>query len=185
MSAKSDELILMAQVGAAHGIRGEVRVKPFGDDPLSFADYGKLETADGQQKFKVKRARVQKTVVVTKFEGINDRNAAEALNGTKLYIARHKLPETEDEDEFYHSDLIGLSVIDGAGEPLGKVVSLENFGAGELLEVKPQSGGTVYFPFTKAVVPAIDLEAGKVTVIPPEGFFAAGEKEPETGGEDG
>ncbi|MTI18457.1 ribosome maturation factor RimM [Rhodobacteraceae bacterium RKSG542] len=180
MASKPEDLILMAQIGAAHGIRGEVRVKPYGDDPLSFTDYGRLVTVDGSRKFKVTRARVQKTVVVTKFEGINDRNAAEALNGTKLYITRDKLPETEDEDEFYHTDLIGLPVYGESGDRHGRVVAVVNFGAGDLLEVAPATGSTIYFPFTKEVVPVINLEEGTVTVIPPIGFFEAGEKEPDS-----
>ncbi|KZK87056.1 Ribosome maturation factor RimM [Pseudovibrio sp. Ad13] len=181
MANKPEDRILMAQIGAAHGIRGEVRVKPFGDDPLSFGDYGKLESADGSRKFKVKKARIQKTVVVTKFEGVNTRNEAEVLNGMKLYIAREKLPETEDEDEFYHTDLIGLKAIDENGEAIGTVLALLNFGAGDLIEVAPKSGNSLMFPFTKAVVPTIDLKEGYVEVHAPEGFYDEGEKEPEDG----
>ncbi|MDD7909509.1 ribosome maturation factor RimM [Pseudovibrio exalbescens] len=171
MAQEAGKRILMAQVGAAHGIKGEVRVKPFGDDPLSFTDYGKLETEDGSRKFKIKRARVQKNVVVTKFEGINDRNEAEALNGLKLYIPRERLPEPEDEDEFYHSDLIGLPVKGPEGEDYGSVVALLNFGAGDLIEVREKSGKTVLFPFDKQTVPSIDLEDGVVHIDPPLGFF--------------
>ncbi|WP_068310819.1 ribosome maturation factor RimM [Polycladidibacter hongkongensis] len=179
MTSSSDEKILLAQVGAAHGIKGEVRVKPFGDDPLSFADYGKLETLDGSRKFKVKRARVQKTVVVTKFEGVNTRNEAEALNGVKLYIPRERLPQIEEADEFYHYDLLGLKAVDAQGEVLGTVVALPNFGAGDLIEIAPKSGAALLLPFTKEVVPEIDLEAGQVTVILPLGFLEDGEREPD------
>ncbi|KZL20101.1 Ribosome maturation factor RimM [Pseudovibrio axinellae] len=183
MANTPEDRILMAQIGAAHGIRGEVRVKPFGDDPLSFGDYGKLESEDGNRKFKVKRARVQKNVVVTKFEGVNDRNEAEALNGLKLYIAREKLPETEDEDEFYHTDLIGLKAVNENGDVIGTVLTLLNFGAGELIEVAPKSGNSLMFPFTKAVVPVIDLDEGYMEIHAPTGFYEEGEKEPEDGSE--
>jgi 16S rRNA processing protein RimM len=165
------DMVLMAIIGAAHGIRGEVRVKPFGDDPLSFADYGTLTTKDGKRTFDVLKARVQKTVVVTQFAGIKDRNQAEELNGVELYVSREQLPEP-DEDEFYHSDLTDLPVHDGSGKLLGKVVSVQDFGAGDLLEIRPQRGKTYYVPFTKAFVPEIDLQAGLLTVDLPEDYFS-------------
>ncbi|MEJ8474926.1 ribosome maturation factor RimM [Roseibium algae] len=165
------DMVLMARIGAAHGIRGEVRVKPFGDDPLSFTDYGILTTKDGLRSFEVVRARVQKTVAVTQFKGISDRNQAEALNGLDLYVPRDQLPETE-EDEFYYSDLTDLPVQDMSGRELGKVISVQDFGAGDLLEVRPLLGKTFYIPFTKAIVPVIDLDAGMVTVDLPEDYFS-------------
>lgn len=182
MAPDAGKRILMAQIGAAHGIKGEVRVKPFGDDPLSFTDYGKLETEDGSRKFKVKRARLQKNVVITKFEGVNDRNEAEALNGVKLYIPRERLPEPEDADEFYHSDLIGLPTQGRDGTDYGTVIALLNFGAGDLIEVRDRSGKTVIFPFDRQTVPEIDLENGLIYIEPPLGFFEDGEPEDETAG---
>ncbi|NBN80200.1 ribosome maturation factor RimM [Microvirga tunisiensis] len=168
MTGAPQDKILMAVVGAAHGIRGEVRVKPYGDDPLSFTDYGPLETADGTRRLTVATARVQKTVVITKFKGINDRNAAEALNGLELYVPRDRLPEP-DEDEFYHTDLIGLTAVTDSGEPLGRVVTVQNFGAGDLLEIRPSSGKSYFLPFTQAFVPSVDLDGGTVTcVLPPD-----------------
>jgi len=175
--SSSDEKVLLAKIGAAHGIRGEVRVKPFGDDPLSFADYGVLTTKDGKRSFEVEKARVQKTVVVTKFKGISDRNQAEELNGVELYVGRDQLPEPE-EDEFYYSDLNGLTVFEQTGETLGKIVAVQDFGAGDLLEVRPQRGKTFYVPFTKDFVPDINLEEGKVTVDLPEDYFSEGSPEP-------
>lgn len=171
MSSNETPRVLMARIGAAHGIRGEVRVKPFGDDPLSFTDYGVLTTKDGQQSFEVMAARVQKTVVITKFKEITDRNRAEELNGTDLYIDRDKLPET-DEDEFYHSDLDGLNVLDPSGEPLGKIVAVQDFGAGDLLEIRPRRGRTYYVPFTKDFVPDIQIAKGHVTVALPEDYLS-------------
>lgn len=174
MSKSDSQKVLMAKIGAAHGIRGEVRVKPFGGDPLSFTDYGVLTTKDGKQSFEVERARVQKTVVVTKFKEIRDRNQAEELNGTELYIERDQLPEPE-EDEFYYSDLNGLGVLDQAGEPLGKIVAVQDFGAGDLLEIRPKRGRTFYIPFTREFVPEISLADGRVTVDLPEDYLSEGE----------
>ncbi len=177
MTSSDDQKVLLAKIGAAHGIRGEVRVKPFGDDPLSFTDYGVLTTRDGKRIFEVERARVQKTVVVTKFKGITDRNQAEELNGLELYISRDQLPEP-DEDEFYYSDLNGLDVLDLNGETLGKIVAVQDFGAGDLLEIRPKRGRTFYIPFTKEFVPAISLENGQVKVALPEDYFSEGKPEP-------
>ncbi|MBO6510160.1 MAG: ribosome maturation factor RimM [Roseibium sp.] len=177
MSSSDGQKVLMAKIGAAHGIRGEVRVKPFGDDPLSFTDYGVLTTRDGKKSFEVERARVQKTVVVTKFREITDRNQAEELNGTELYIDRNQLPEPE-EDEFYYSDLNGLSVIDQNGETLGKIVSVQDFGAGDLLEVRPSRGKTFYIPFTRDFVPEVSLSEKQVKVDLPEDYFS--EEKPDT-----
>ena len=180
MTSSDGQKVLMARIGAAHGIRGEVRVKPYGDDPLSFADYGILTTKDGKTSFEVEKARVQKTVVVTKFKGVTDRNQAEELNGIELYIDRDQLPET-DEDEFYYSDLTGLSVLDQTGETLGTVIAVQDFGAGDLLEVRPRRGRSFYVPFTKEFVPEISLSDGLVRVDLPEDYFSEGTTEPSEG----
>ncbi|TYC72415.1 ribosome maturation factor RimM [Stappia sp. BW2] len=179
MTSEDDQKVLMAKIGAAHGIRGEVRVKPYGDDPLSFADYGILTTRDGKRSFEVERARVQKTVAITKFKGITDRNQAEELNGIDLFIDRDQLPEPE-EDEFYYSDLTGLDVLDQTGETLGKIIAVQDFGAGDLLEVRPKRGRSFYVPFTKDFVPEIDLENGRVSVSLPDDYFSEGTPEPST-----
>ena len=160
----TSNLILLAQVGAPHGIKGEVRVKPFGD-PDMLDQYGKLETQDGR-KFKIKHMRPQKNMLVVKFEGVNTREEAEALNRTELFVDRGKLPEP-DEDEFYVSDLIGMAVMIG-GEQAGRVKDVPNFGAGDMIEVEPASGGATYYvPFTEAVVPEIDFEEGELIVVLP------------------
>jgi 16S rRNA processing protein RimM len=183
MSTSDTEKVLMAKIGAAHGIRGEVRVKPFGDDPLSFTDYGVLTTRDGKLSFEVERARVQKTVVVTKFKEITDRNRAEELNGVELFVGRDKFPEPE-EDEFYHSDLDGLSVFDLQGEPLGKIVAVQDFGAGDLLEIRPARGRTFYVPFTKDFVPKVSLAEKSVTVELPDDYFSEENPDPSEGAPD-
>lgn len=158
--------ILLAQIGSPHGIKGEVRVKPFGE-PEMLDQYGKLETKDGK-KFKIKRMRPQKNMMVVKFEGVNTREEAEALNRVELFIDRAKLPELEEEDEFYIEDLIGMDVLNTSGEQLGTVLAVPNFGAGDMIEVKPTNSSSTYFlPFTKEVVPEIDFENGNLTAVPP------------------
>ena len=162
----SDNKILLAQIGAPHGIKGEVRVKPFGD-PLMLDQYGKLETEDCR-KLKIKRMRPQKSMLVVKFEGVNSREEAEALNGVELYVDRAKLPVPE-EDEFYVSDLIDMTAVDETGTELGRIKDVPNFGAGDMIEIQPLGAGATYFlPFTRDVVPAIDFDAGQITVIPPD-----------------
>ncbi len=158
--------ILMAKIGAAHGIKGEVRVKSFTDDPLAFGDYGKLHDAQGR-KYQVINARVSKTVVVTRFKSVDTREKAEALNGIELFVDRSVLPEPEDDDEYYMSDLVGLSVVSPEGEALGSVGEVYDFGAGDILEIKLNDGPLEMFPFTKAIFPEVDLAGGKIIFIPP------------------
>ena len=167
----TENLILLAKIGAPHGIKGEVRVTPFGDAYM-LDQYGKLQTAD-DRKLKIKRMRPQKNVLVVKFEGVNTREEAEALSGVELFIERSKLPEIEEEDEFYLSDLIGMKAVHQNGDVIGKIKDVPNFGADDMLEIQPAKtdgsfGGQTYFlPFTKEVVPTIDLANGFVTVMPP------------------
>lgn len=157
--------ILLAQIGAPHGVKGEVRVKPFGD-PDMLDQYGRLETTDGQL-FRIKRMRAQKTMLVVKFEGVNSREDAQALNGVELFVDRAKLPPP-DEDEFYISDLIGMAV-NAEGSIIGSVKDVPNFGAGDMIEVEPAGGGSTYYlPFTEEVVPEIDFEAQVLIVVPPD-----------------
>ena len=158
--------ILLAIIGAAHGIKGEVRVKSFTDDPLAFGDYGKLHDKQGR-KYQVINARLSKTVVVTRFKSVDTREKAEALNGIELYVDRSVLPEPEDEDEFYMSDLIGLETVSPDGERLGVVKDVQDFGAGDILEIKFENGPLEMFPFTKAIFPQVDVAGGRIIFIPP------------------
>lgn len=157
------DLIQLAVIGAAHGIKGEVRVKAFTGDPLAIGDYGPLRTKDGRELV-VMQARPAKEVVVVRFKGVNDRNAAEALNGTELFVARDRLPDDLEEDEFYHVDLIGLDVVDEEGVTLGTVVTVHDFGAGEMLDVGGRGFKPVLIPFTRAAVPLVDIAARRVVV---------------------
>ena len=162
----SDEKVLLARIGAAHGVRGEVRIKAFTADPLSLGEYGPLNAADGRA-LRIERLRPAKEVVVAKLRGVNDRDAAEALNGVELYVARERLPAPDDEEEYYHADLMGLEAFGPEGEPLGTVVAVHNFGAGDILDIAPRRGPSLLVPFTKQAVPEIDVAAGRLVIVPP------------------
>jgi 16S rRNA processing protein RimM len=155
--------IQMAVIGAAHGIRGELRVKTFTGDPVALGDYGPLYAKDGRA-FDVIDIRPANTVVVVRFKGVNDRNAAEALAGTELFIDRSALPDEGDEDEFYHADLVGLAVQDETGEAIGKVSAIHNFGAGDILEVTVGGRKGVLIPFSQAAVPEVSIADGFIRV---------------------
>ena len=155
--------ICVAKIGAAHGVRGEVRLWPFTEDPMAVLHYGPLSTKDGARQFEVARARAAKDHLVATFKGVADRNEAERLNGIELYISRDALPAT-DEGEYYHADLIGLAAVDPQGAAIGTVTAIHNFGAGDIIEIAPNSGPSLLLPFTNAVVPTVDLAAGHVVV---------------------
>jgi 16S rRNA processing protein RimM len=161
--------LCVAQIGAAQGIRGEVRVRAFTEDAMAIAAYGPLETENGSRRFEIEAIRPVKDHLVVRFKGVSDRNAAEQLRNLKLFVARDKLPETEDADTFYHADLIGLAASTGDGRTFGTVVAVHNFGAGDLLEIRPAAGGpTLLLSFTDATVPAIDLASRRIVVNPPQ-----------------
>ena len=177
--------IQMAVIGAAHGIKGELRVKTFTADPLALGDYGPLYTRDGRA-FEIAAIRPAKDVVVVRFRNVADRNAAEALTGTELFVDRSVLPAADD-DEFYHADLAGLSVKDGDGAVLGKIVAVQNFGGGDILEVTLGGRKGVLIPFSKAAVPDVSISGGFVTIDPiAAGLVEDGDDEPDgNGGPDG
>ncbi|MDR3375231.1 MAG: ribosome maturation factor RimM [Ancalomicrobiaceae bacterium] len=177
----TDKRVLLGRCGAAHGIRGEVRVKPYTDTWDGLGEYGPLELEDGSRHLTIERMRQADTVVVVKFAGIADRTAAEALNGQGLFVERSAMPAPDEDDTWYHADLIGLAVMDRAGTQLGTVLGVPNFGAGDLLEIQPASGTSVFLPFTAAFVPEVDLAGGRLVIDPPEDLFkpaSAGEAPP-------
>ena len=160
--------ICVARIGAAHGVRGAVKLWTFTEDPLAVQRYGPLSTKDGARQFEVTHAREAKDHLVATLKGIATREDAERLNGLELYVAREKLPATDD-DEYYHADLIGLTAVTTADAPLGRVIAIHNFGAGDIIEIAPPQGPTLLLPFTNAVVPSVDLAAGRVVIeLPPE-----------------
>jgi 16S rRNA processing protein RimM len=168
--------ICIARIGAAHGVRGAVKLWTFTEDPLAVKAYGPLVTKDGARSFEVATAREAKGHLVATLKGIATREDAERLNGVELYIARERLPAT-DENEYYHADLIGLAAVTPANEPLGRVTAIHNFGAGDIIEIAPPGGATLLLPFTNAVVPSVDLAAGRVVIELPEEIEGDGEEE--------
>jgi 16S rRNA processing protein RimM len=162
------ERICVAQIGGAHGIRGEVKLKSFTADPLAVKDYGVLESEDGAASFEIEALRPAKGYLVARLRGVRDRNAAEQLTNLRLFVPRERLPPPA-ADEFYHADLIGLAAVTAAGVEVGTVVAVHNFGAGDILELRPPAGGTtIMLPFTDAFVPRIDIAGGRIVVEPPE-----------------
>lgn len=163
--ANLDNPVQLAVIGAAHGIKGEVRVKTYTGDPMDLGSYGLLYDASGKS-YEILSIRPSKTVVVVRFAGVEDRNAAEALNGKELYVDHAQLPQDLDEDEFYYTDLIGLTVRDSAGVTYGKVSAVFNFGGGDVLEIKESGKKPALIPFTLASVPEILMEEGAILIDP-------------------
>jgi 16S rRNA processing protein RimM len=162
------ERVRVARIGAAHGVRGEVKLWPFTQDPLNVADYGPLETENGTQRFEIETLRAAKDHLVVRLKGVADRTAAEALRNTDLFVARDKLPPIEEEDTWYHADLVGMAAITPEGVPLGNVTAIHNFGAGDLIEIATTAGGEpLLLPFTELVVPNIDTALRQITVVLP------------------
>ena len=160
--------IRVARIGAAHGIRGEVKLWSFTADPLAVVHYGPLETADGARRYEIEAARPAKDHLVARLKGIGDRDAAEKLRNTDLFVPRDRLPPIEESDTFYHADLVGLSAVDADGVAIGTVSAIHNFGAGDLIEIAPAAGGEpLLIVFSETTVPAIDLKAGRIVVVPP------------------
>jgi 16S rRNA processing protein RimM len=158
------ELVMVAQVGAPHGVQGEFKLLSFMDDPVSVLEHSPLLSAKGEPALNVTAAREHKGQLLVRAKEVPDRTAAEKLNGLKLYIERADLPAITDEDDYYITDLIGLEVVDQAGQPVGKVVNVDNFGAGDLLDVRPLEGANFYVPFTIANVPEVRLSEGRIVV---------------------
>ncbi|MBS0252070.1 MAG: ribosome maturation factor RimM [Proteobacteria bacterium] len=158
--------ILVGEITGAHGIRGDVLVRSYTETPDAIAAYGPLTDASGKKSYSLRVVRVTSKGIVARVAGVEDRNGAEPLRGTKLYIERSKLPATG-ATEFYHADLIGLRAVAADGSTLGKIVSVQNFGAGDLLELKPVEGETEFIPFEDRWVPRVDLDAGMVVINRP------------------
>jgi len=169
--APSDDRLLMGEIGAAQGLKGEVRLRSYTQDPAAIAEYGPLEDEAGVPRIEIESVRVTPKALIARIKGVTTREGAEALNGTKLYLARALLPENA-EDEWYQADMIGLAVLDREGEVLGRLVAVHNFGASDLLEIQRADGGpNVLVPFTESTVPEIDIEGGKLVLVPTEGLF--------------
>ena len=173
---QEDRICIGAIVGA-FGIKGELRIKSFCADPDAIGDYGVLTNEDGTRSFDIKIIGPIKGGYNARIAGIQYRDQAEDLKGISLYTLRSNLPNLPD-DEFYHSDLIGLAVIDTGGVTLGTIVGVDDHGAGDFLEINAiGQKNSALLPFTKLAVPTADLAAGKVIIDPPKGVFAGDEPE--------
>ena len=162
--------VCLGVVTAPHGVRGAVRIKSFTEEPEDVARYGPLTDETGVRRFELRLIGAAKGVVVARLSGIVDRNQAEALRGLRLYLPRSALPQTEDE-EYYHADLIGLEAVLGDGTPVGQVRAIHDFGAGDTLELARPGAPPVMVPFTRAVVPSVELAAGRLVLDPPPGLL--------------
>ncbi len=159
-------MILVGVIGAPHGVKGELRLKSFTADPLAIADYGPLTDDKGETLLLTKVRLLKDDMLVVKFDGIDGREDAAKLTRREVFVLRSQLPPP-DEDEFYFSDLIGLHVKTVAGEDFGTVHAVENYGAGDVLDIKKLDGTNVLIPFTRVAVPHVDMAARLVTVDPP------------------
>jgi len=159
--------VCVARIGAAHGVRGAVKLWTFTEEPRAVQSYGPLMTKDGARQFEIASLREAKDHLVATFKGVATRNDAEKLNGIELYVPRERLPATDD-GEYYHADLIGLAAVNAADEPVGRVIAIHNFGAGDIIEIAPTKGATMLLPFTNAVVPTVDIAGGRVVIELPQ-----------------
>lgn len=154
--------ICLGKIATAHGVRGLVKLHVYGDDPHSFEKYGALYTAEtGSDTLTLRLKGRAGGQWLAQVDGVDDRNAAETLRGKQLWLDRDKLPPPAD-NEFYHVDLIGLAVHDESGARIGSVIGVENFGAGDLLDIRPDIGESFYLSFTKDNIRSIDLAAKKI-----------------------
>ena len=163
------DLICVGVISGAFGVHGEARIKSFTADPAALEEYSPLTTQDGTRSFKI--SRPVPNGFAARLSDVRTKEDADALKGVQLFVPRDRLPSLPD-DEFYHADLIGLTVLDTGGTTLGTVKAVMNHGAGDLLEiVVPGTSATVFMPFTLAVVPTVDLASGRLIADPPEGLF--------------
>lgn len=168
MESSENNLILVARVAGAFGVKGEVRLTAFTADPMTLLDYRDLRRETGAPGLTLTSARPTKGGIVGRADEIQTREQAEALRGLRLYIPRERLPAPDDEDEYYLIDLIGLSVVTPDGEALGVVRSVHDFGAGDLLEIQPPTGASWWLPFTREAVPAVRIAQRTIVAIRPE-----------------
>lgn len=179
MTQTTDKRVCLGVITSAHGIRGDVKIKPFTEHPNGPADYGPLQDETGSKTFEIASSRVAGNVLVAHLMGVDDRNAAEALRGTKLYTDRGNLPPPEDET-WYIADLIGLAVCDPDNRPIGHVSAVHNFGAGDVLEiVSDVDGETDMVLFTQDHVPDVDIAGGRIIIAASDGLFKPAGDEPD------
>lgn len=171
------ERVCIGRFLGAHGVHGRVKLQSFMTRPEDLFGLGPLFDEQGRS-FRVRRTGIGKDHFLAEVDGLKQREAADALRGVRLYVDRTRLPEPVDADEFYHADLLALEAVTADGEPFGTVVAVYDFGAGDVLELRHVSGKLVQVPFTKAVVPTIDVNAGRLVVVPPASLFEKARPEP-------
>ncbi len=171
--------VLVGRIGAAHGIRGEVRIQSFCADPLAIASYGVLATNKPGVMVEIISARPGKDIIIARLKGISDRNAAEALNGVELFIDRERLPPEDDPDDFYYADLIGLTVRLPDGREVGTIRALDDYGAGDVVEIALATGASALYTFTRANFPQIAIDEGYVVLDPPDEVEAREDRDDE------
>ncbi|HEU5046216.1 MAG TPA: ribosome maturation factor RimM [Rickettsiales bacterium] len=166
MTGTSDRLVRLGVISGAHGVRGQVKIRSFTASPEDLTAYGALRDTSGRS-YRVRVTGNHNGVLIANIDGVSDRNAAEALRNIELCIPRSALPET-DENEYYLEDLAGLAVQDESGAPYGHVLSVQNYGAGDVVEIRQVSGKEIFFPFTQQTFPVIDIAGGRMVIVPPE-----------------
>ena len=172
--------VLVGRVAGAFGVRGEVRITAYTEDPLSLLRYRTLTREDGSAALTLQSARAAKGAVIARAEEVSSKEAADALRGLRLYVPREALPEPVDADEFYLTDLIGLAAEGAGGASLGVVKAVHNFGAGDVLELDPGRGrATRLIPFTRETVPQVSVAEGRLIIVPP--LEIEGVREPDVG----
>lgn len=174
---KQDERVCVAAFSSAHGVSGAVRLKSFTENPDDIALYDDFQAEDGQSTYQLSIvSHTGKGELIVKVDGVDSRAKAELLKGHRLYVSRTELPQLDEEENFYHADLIGLTVKTVSGKTLGTVRAVYDFGAGDMLEVLPSEGPIAMIPFTKAIVPIVDIAKGRLVVDPPEGLLPDAKK---------
>jgi len=164
--------LLVGEIGAAQGLKGEVRLRSYTQEPTDIAAYGPLRDEAGTTSIEIERVRVTPKALIARIKGVSTREAAEALNRTKLYVAREALPQAA-EDEWYVADLIGLKAVSPDGEPLGAVAAVHNFGASDIVEITPVEGASYLVAFTDDTVPEVDIARGRLVLVRPEEIEAS------------
>jgi 16S rRNA processing protein RimM len=167
----SNKMIFVGAIAGAFGVKGEVRLKSFTSEPESIAEYGPVFTDDGMRSFNVLLTGQLKNALSAKLSGVQTKEDADALRGLQLFVPRGKFPQLPD-DEYYYSDLVDLGVFDAGGTQIGKVHSVQNHGASDILEIsQPDTSSTVLLPFTRKNVPKVDTKASRIIIDPPDGLF--------------
>jgi 16S rRNA processing protein RimM len=184
-AGKSGQRVLLGHIVGAHGIRGAVLVRSYTAEPEAIADYGPLEDAEGSKRYELAVDGVTAKGVICRVGGVSDRTQAEKLKGVALHVARDRLPPAND-GEYYHADLIGLAAVTDAGLALGTVIAVQNYGAGDILEVRAEGGSrTALYPMTEAVVRRVDLAGRHIVLAPPDEVDAGDEGAGEPDNADG